>query len=61
MFIQRPLAAISVENIKKCPYYPAFSYRFTEMNKGLAGELLDLFDEVTAIYERCGKKIRENV
>lgn len=58
---KKPLAAITVENIKKCPYYPSFSYRFTEMNKNLAGELLKLFDEVTALYERCGKRVRENV
>lgn len=52
----KPLAAISVGGVKKCPYYPSFSFRFTEFSKDLANEIWKFFEEVMMIYGKIGKK-----
>ncbi len=46
---KRPLANISVGGVKKCPYYPAFSYRFIEMDKSIEENIINLFEEVEQI------------
>lgn len=49
---KRPLAAISVGSVKKCPYYPGFSYRFIEMDRELEESIINLFEEIEKIFLR---------
>lgn len=49
---KRPLAYISIGGVKKCPYYPSFSYRFIEMDKTLEENVISLFEEIEKIYLR---------
>ncbi|HKM35924.1 MAG TPA: hypothetical protein VJY54_14445 [Lachnospiraceae bacterium] len=51
---KRPLANISVGGVKKCPYYPAFSYRFIEMDKSLEENIINFLEDVEQIYEKRG-------
>ncbi len=51
---KRPFAAIMVEGVNKCPYFPAFSFRWTEINEELLKQIMALLDTYNGL--EVGKK-----
>ena len=48
----RPLAAIAVEGVRKCPYFPSFSLRWNEVSEELPKQLMSLLEAYTIFGDK---------
>ena len=48
----RPLAAIAVEGVGKCPYFPSFSLRWNEVSEELPKQIMSLLEAYTIFGDK---------
>ena len=48
----RPLAAIAVEGVRKCPYFPSFSLRWNEVSEELPKQIMSLLEAYTIFGDK---------